>query len=420
MGSIARMTGTTRPRIALVVPWLDHGGGVRTVADFLRRNIKSSRAYDLRLISLAVSYRDPCNVSIMRPWTWARGVGTRDGIFNGDAFVHVGANMGELEFRRYTPRAALRRLTADCDLVQVVAGTPCWAWALRDCGKPVVLQVATLTAIERHMRNRNPRTLLDQWRRFMTRVVAHYDKVALGSVHAVMVENLWMLDHVKAVTNGTGAIVRYAPPGVDTGVFHPAARGQPIAEAPYILSVGRFSDPRKNSGLLLEAYARMCAGPGEWPRLVMAGSSGLDKNGRAHLQALGLCDRVEFRHSPSQDELAKLYRGALGFVLSSDEEGFGMVVIEAMASGIPVVATRCGGPDGIITDGEDGFLVDRDDAVALAARLARIAREPSLREEMGRKARATVDARYCEKVAIRPFLEVYDALLSSRQQISDE
>ena len=82
-----------------------------------------------------------------------------------------------------------------------------------------------------------------------------------------------------------------------------------------------------------------------------------------------------------------------------------------MACGLPVVATRCGGPEGIITDGTDGFLVPRDDAVALAARLQALLDSHTLNEALGRRARATIEGRYAEEVAGEAFLEVWDRLL---------
>ena len=72
---------------------------------------------------------------------------------------------------------------------------------------------------------------------------------------------------------------------------------------------------------------------------------------------------------PTREELVVLYQNASMFILASDEEGFGVVILEAMACGIPVVSTRSGGPDDIITDGDDGYLVPRDDASALARRI---------------------------------------------------
>jgi glycosyltransferase involved in cell wall biosynthesis len=110
--------------------------------------------------------------------------------------------------------------------------------------------------------------------------------------------------------------------------------------------------------------------------------------------------------------LAGLYQRASVFALPSDEEGLGVVLLEAMACGVPVVSTRSGGPDGIITDGKDGYLVALDDAAEMAARLARLLQDPGLNRSIGKAARRTIEARYAEKVADAAFLEVWDRLLA--------
>ena len=76
-----------------------------------------------------------------------------------------------------------------------------------------------------------------------------------------------------------------------------------------------------------------------------------------------------------------------------------------------MVSTRSGGPDGIITDGEDGFLVPLDDAAAMAGRLQTLLEKPSLNIAMGNMARKTIEASYDERVAGAVFVEMWDELL---------
>src|SRR5262249_43098018 len=142
--------------------------------------------------------------------------------FNGDPVVHIGASLAELEFRRVARRSELQRLLAECDLIQVVAGAPSWVLPVAGCGKPIILQVATLTKVERASSERKRGRLMDLWRRLMTLVMSQYDEDGLRAADAIMVENPWMLDYARAATSGTGAIVRYAPPGVNVDFFHPA------------------------------------------------------------------------------------------------------------------------------------------------------------------------------------------------------
>jgi glycosyltransferase involved in cell wall biosynthesis len=97
-----------------------------------------------------------------------------------------------------------------------------------------------------------------------------------------------------------------------------------------------------------------------------------------------------YRHVPfvPQDELVEIYNTASVFVLPSLQDGFGMVVYEAAACGLPVIVTDNVGAD--IRDGQDGYIVPIRDADALADRLLRLYRDESLRTEMGASARAYV------------------------------
>ena len=88
-----------------------------------------------------------------------------------------------------------------------------------------------------------------------------------------------------------------------------------------------------------------------------------------------------------------------------------MVLLEAMACALPVVSTRSGGPDGIISDGEDGYLVSLEDATALSSRLAKLLQDPAFNIEMGRKARQTIEKRYESQVAGQAFIDMWDCLI---------
>ena len=398
-----------RPVIALVVPALVEGGGVRAVADFIARGIERTGAYDLRCFSLAMWSRDRSSVRLRDPRSW-RGVQSFIGDWCGRPYTHVGTWMAEIEFMRYRPRKALRAVLAGCDLIQVVCGSPAWANAVLGLGKPISVHVATRARIERHMRDTHPRGLSARWRRRMTAMTDFLDDRALSQVDAIQVMNPWMLDYAHKLNADRDVDLCLAPPGVNTELFRPSSRRTPQRE-PYILCVARLDDPRKHIGLLLEAYARLPAVVRGKVRLVLAGSSGPGDTFWQRAEVLGLRERVGYVARPGRDALVRLYQEASVFALPSDEEGFGMVLLEAMACGVPVISTRSGGPDGIITDGEDGYLVPRDDAEALSSRLARLLQDPDLNVVMGLRARQTIERRYDERVAGEVFVEMWDRLV---------
>jgi glycosyltransferase involved in cell wall biosynthesis len=147
-----------------------------------------------------------------------------------------------------------------------------------------------------------------------------------------------------------------------------------------ILNVGRMT-AEKNQKLLLEAFARM---PG-YARLIICGEGELRGELEAHAAELGIAGRVAmpgFVVDPTP-----FYRSADLFALSSDYEGFGVVLVEAMRAGLPVVSTDCmSGPAEILANGEFGRLTPCGDAERLAAVMLEALAAPTDRERL--KARA--------------------------------
>jgi len=400
-----------RFRIGLVVPALEQGGGVASVAEFVCDTIERSRAFDLKVVSLGASYRDALSVSLTRPASWLTGVATAEGTWQGRRLTRIGALGAEFEFQRYKPRVALTKALSDCDFVQVVCGSPAFACAVCGIGKPVAVHCATRAVVERRSRHAEARGAAEAWRRWMTTIADRMDRKALRSVDAIQVMNSWMLDHARDVNAGRTLIIRLVPPGVDSSRFTPAAR-RDLLSRPYILSVGRFDDPRKNVAMLLDAFAAMPSVIRTATRLVLAGLVRPPREFWMRVNELHLDDQVSFRQSPTIDELIAIYQSATVFALTSDEEGFGMVIVEAMACGIPVVSTRSGGPDCTIGDGQDGYLIEVGNVGELTDRLTRLLSNEPLNRSMGEAARKTVLERFDSRVAGKALLETYHALLA--------
>lgn len=396
------------PRVALVVPALATAGGVPAVAEFLYRAMARSNRYEPHFISVPMSSRDTSSVRILAPRSWFRGPGIREGVWNNYPYEHVGAVGVEFEFQRYRPRRLLTEILGRYDLVQVVAGTPAWAYLTRDLQRPVLLQVATMSSVERRSVLRESSWGYRIYLSLMNKAVSYIEERALEHVSAVFVENAWMYKYLSQKTGASRVI--FAPPGVDTERFRPG----PYQRGSYILSVGRLSDPRKNVKLLIEAYYRLRQMMPSAPRLVLAGKSMPDASVWQWVESLGIADYIVVQRNPSVDDLASLYREASLFVLSSDEEGLGIVILEAMASGLPVVSTDCGGPATAVIQGETGLLTPVGDAVALANAMRTILENPALAKQMGRAGRKRVEKHFSIESAGRTFLDTYDSLLSSR------
>lgn len=395
------------PTIALVTPDLTVAGGTKSVTRFLHNVIAGSGRYETLVVSLATSSRDRNSIGLFRPHTWGRGITASREMIEGMNVVHVGASLVELEFRRYARRRELSRLLSDVDLIQVVAGGPAWCLPFRNASSPVLLQVATLASLERARKRSgltpSRRLLLDA----MTALTGRLEKKALRVPIVTFVENRRMFQWVREQTDG--AHVLFSPPGVDVSWFHPA---KVPSENRYILSVGRFDDPRKNAALTFRAYRRLLDLAPEAPPLKLVGRSPGQRD--LHLaNSLGLSGRFSILERVTDDELAALYRQAIAYLQTSEEEGLGMAVLEAMASGLAVVGTRCGGLEETIVDGETGFLRDVNDSVGIAQALDLLIRDPKRRTKMGAAGRRRVERDFSLETRGADFLAVYDALLGA-------
>ncbi len=155
--------------------------------------------------------------------------------------------------------------------------------------------------------------------------------------------------------------------------------------ASYFLASNRFI-PKKNLSFLLRAYSRYVAGCRSNPwRLVLLGDGSLRSELEALVAQIGIADKVMLPGFIQYPDLPSYYALASAFVHASTTEQWGLVVNEAMASGLPVlVSNRCGCAEELVRDGENGFQFDPADESELARRMAEIANNEELRCRMAR------------------------------------
>lgn len=201
--------------------------------------------------------------------------------------------------------------------------------------------------------------------------------------------------------------------------FTPHVRSTADSARPFtVLFVGRLVE-RKGVLVLLEAWAR-AALPNA--RLVIIGG-GPDRDPlEARAAGLGLTASVEFRGRVSDRELSDAYASADLFVLPAildakgDTEGLGVVLLEAMASHVPVLASAAGGITDVVVDGESGVLVPPGDVEALAAALKRLAADAPLRARLAAKGAVRVRDEFSWDAIAEKWAAVYrDAVAAKRQ-----
>jgi glycosyltransferase involved in cell wall biosynthesis len=224
-------------------------------------------------------------------------------------------------------------------------------------------------------------------------------------------------DHLDRKIGRPGQFVSIAS-GVELGQFE-TAQGEARAVkaslglppgARLIGSVGRL-EPVKGHGYLLEAFGTLAA---RFPELYLAlvGEGELLPELRSHARRLGLAHRILFLGW--RDDVPALLHTFDLFVLPSLNEGMGRALVEAMAAGLPIVASRAGGIHEVLEDGEAGLLVETGSASALAQGIETLLLDPALGSRLGKAARERA-SRYSLEAMLEKLEALYRELLGGER-----
>lgn len=211
--------------------------------------------------------------------------------------------------------------------------------------------------------------------------------------------------------------VTLIPNGVDLGKFSGVYRDS-AQRATYgftdddfvIGSVGRL-DPVKDHESLLRGFADLSA---EFPniKLLLVGQGPCYER-LAHLgRVLGISDRLHLLGE--RDDIPELLECMDVFVLSSLSEGMSNTILEAMAVGVPVIATRAGGNVFLVQDGENGFLVSKQDPQGLREAIRRYLKDPSIARQHGAAGRRRVEREWSLTKMVEAYDRVYTTLAGDR------
>jgi D-inositol-3-phosphate glycosyltransferase len=222
---------------------------------------------------------------------------------------------------------------------------------------------------------------------------------------------------------GEQAPIVVIPGGVDLERFRPGPRAVARRELglgldeKILLFVGRIQR-LKGLEVLLRAFAELADVPA---RLLVVGgqrSTGHETREIGRLQQLaarlGIAERVRFVGAVEHERLSVCYRAADVTVMPSSYESFGLVAVESLACGTPVVATRVGGLTSIVRDGETGLLVPWRDPVLFAERLRTILTDEPMRARFAARARASVERYGWDHIA-EEHLALYSEVLAARR-----
>ena len=182
------------------------------------------------------------------------------------------------------------------------------------------------------------------------------------------------------------------PNGVDLAKY---AVPQRDWSYPRLLSVGRIVR-QKGLDLGLQALSQLRDLDWSWS---IAGDGPQLENLKTLANELGIAERVHFLGWQSREELTKCYQEANLFLFPSRHEGMPNAMLEAMSTGLPVIATRIAGNEELVVEGETGFLVPAENVDELRQSLRRILLDPNLRKRMGLASRQRVEQNYSWKNA---------------------
>ena len=279
---------------------------------------------------------------------------------------------------------------------------------------PHVVMFHTLGAVKQMFQEPEPSLRIAGERR----VVACSDAIIAATSH----ERAFLIGQYQA----EAPQVQVLPCGIDLTAFHPleqdAARRRVAAalpelgalDGPGILFVGRL-EPAKGADLLVRALPMIDARPDA--ALWIVGGDERDEGERQRLRELaargGVGGRVRFVGAVDREQLPDLYRAASVCVVPSAYESFGLVAIEAMASGTPTVATRVGGLASTISHGATGLLVAERAPQQFAAAIERLLADDALRARMGAAAADAMSVYSWPSVGAG-IVDLYEATLRAR------
>ena len=209
--------------------------------------------------------------------------------------------------------------------------------------------------------------------------------------------------------------------GVDTGRFRCIERKLYPSEPVRILSVGRLIE-KKGHWYALKAFSRVAA-KHKNVSYIIAGDGPLRSSLQSLVDELKLHDHVNFPGEVDQNEVLQLYERAHILIQPSitaktgEQEGIPVVLMEAQASGLPVIATYHSGIPEVVIDNKNGFLVPEEDEAALAEKLEYLVTHPEARSAMGRAGREMIENRHDIRKLNEQLVQIYERLVHSNPRV---
>lgn len=299
----------------------------------------------------------------------------------------IGAWLPELEVTHYIATDYWRRLADGARAHVVVSGNALGALPFYQTSRPFVAWIASGWAADREHRVKNFSAARRIFDRSVVRPVARQLEQSILNSGYILSLSRYTRRTLDALAKRP-AVRDVLPMPIDSEFFSPRSESRVRGRIGFS---GRFDDPRKNIGLLLEAVAMLRQRGHGVTALIIGGEP--TSAVRAAIADKSFADGVEFHPYGSREALLDGLRTLDLFVVPSHQEGLCIAALEAMACGMPVVSTRCGGPEEFVIDNETGHLVDFDGNM-MADAIVSILSDRQRRERFGAAARDLVRRDY--------------------------
>ncbi len=340
-------------------PWVAGGGAVRAFEIYRRL------AERLELITIATGAYP----------------GSADTVIDGVRYIRLGARE-PYYWSRATYAFLAGRLLARGDYDVAIFDFSTYVPLRIPSDRPVGITVHHVTGISAR----------ERWGTVLGRIVAYQERKRLRQARYFSATSATTHEQLRAIV-GDDAVVHRIGAGVPDSLFGLAHR-----DAGYLLYFGRLDWIQKGLDTLLEAAAILI---GDRPglRLKIAGRGRDADRVAQRAKALGIARNVEYLGAVTEPEREALFTGASLLLMPSRFEGFGMVAAEAMAAGVPVVASNADSLPEVVDAPSGGVLVDPGDAHGLAEATSRLLDDPAERERISRSARESAERFRWERVA---------------------
>jgi glycosyltransferase involved in cell wall biosynthesis len=220
-------------------------------------------------------------------------------------------------------------------------------------------------------------------------LIRHYTKMALSSANLVYAVSRDIQNHIIVDFRIPASKVRYLPFGIDTDLFVPGPEALKNSRVTIEIFSNRGFYPVYDNETLIRGFAQAYRLDSRL-RLTLKGEGPEEQEIRDLAQSLGLLDCVTFRQKTEYTEVPRDLRWADIFITTSTSDGTPVSVLEAMASGLPCIATSVGGIPEWIEHNVTGILIEPRSPEQIAGAILSLARDPALRKRLGTAARDAV------------------------------